>query len=126
MPIRPENRHRYPANWRQIRERIRARASDRCEACGVPNGAFIYRDDAGQWHEAELRCCADAGEPRVVRIVCTTAHLDHQPENCADENLRFWCQKCHLTYDAPLRAQTARRTRRAPRAVGDLFDEVPW
>lgn len=25
MPIRPENRSRYPANWSEIRERIRAR-----------------------------------------------------------------------------------------------------
>lgn len=37
MPIKPENRHRYPKNWPEIRERIRARSGNRCEWCGVPN-----------------------------------------------------------------------------------------
>jgi 5-methylcytosine-specific restriction endonuclease McrA len=34
------------------------------------------------------------------------AHLDHVPENCGDENLRFWCQRCHDTYDAVHRNET--------------------
>lgn len=147
MLIRPENRHRYPANWREIRARIRARAGDRCEACGVPNHLLGGRDLDGTFVPAmplgEKLLGLEWPEPgawgwcqypnaerhvllRIIRIVCTVAHIDHVIENCADENLRFWCQKCHLTYDAPLHAQTARRTRRAPRAVADLFDEVPW
>lgn len=31
MPIKPENRDRYPADWPQIRERILRRAGGRCE-----------------------------------------------------------------------------------------------
>lgn len=123
MPIRPENRHRYPRDWKAIRERIRARAGNACEGCGVPNGAFIYRDDAGQWHKwVPCTGAAPDDEPKVVRIVCTTAHLDHQPENCVDDNLRFWCQKCHLSYDRKLHTETAYQTRRAGRAAGDLFE----
>ncbi len=38
---------------------------------------------------------------RWVGIVLTTAHLDHDPENNADENLRLLCQWCHLNYDGP-------------------------
>jgi hypothetical protein len=31
MPIRAENRHRYPADWRAISTRVRREAGDRCE-----------------------------------------------------------------------------------------------
>lgn len=133
-PIRPENRGRYPANWREIRERIRARAGDKCEQCGVPNGATIYRESSGEWHP----CAPDGSKGlqpvlsfsavramgfKVVTVVCTTAHLDHTPENCTDENLRFWCQRCHLRYDAEHHAQTAAATRREGKAIGDLFHD---
>lgn len=45
MPIRPENRRRYPANWKDIRASILARAQHRCEWCGVPNYAVGYREN---------------------------------------------------------------------------------
>lgn len=47
MPIKPENRAKYPANWSEIRERIRARSSDKCEWCGVNNHAIGYREHDG-------------------------------------------------------------------------------
>jgi hypothetical protein len=53
--------------------------------------------------------------------VLTIAHLDHTPENCDDDNLRAWCQRCHLTYDAKHHAQSAYATRRKGRAIGDMF-----
>jgi len=31
MPIRPENRSRYPSNWKAIRAEILLRAGNRCE-----------------------------------------------------------------------------------------------
>lgn len=105
MPIKPENRDRYPENWPVIRELVRVRAGDKCEGCGVPNHTWIIRKDAG-WEYA-----LPHQEPKVY-IRCTTAHLDHQPENCAMENLRFWCQKCHNRYDAPHRVETRAQTRR--------------
>lgn len=100
MPIKPENLARYPANWKEIRAKIQARAGDCCEQCGVRNGS--------------IRC--------KTKIVCTTAHMNHTPEDCRDENLRFWCQKCHLAYDHEHHQQTAYATRRKGRAIDFDFN----
>jgi hypothetical protein len=56
------------------------------------------------------------------KVVLTTAHLDHTPENCDPANLRAMCQGCHLHYDREHHAETAYRTRRIGKAVGDMFD----
>lgn len=141
MPIRPENRARYPANWPEISARIRARAQNRCEWCGVANHALGGRLRDGTWCDAVPRgeklyglvwpkpgtvswCIdkdCDTHELRIVRIVLTVAHLDHQPENCTEENLKALCQRCHLRYDQAHHAQTAARTRREGKARADLF-----
>lgn len=42
MPIKPENRGRYPANWKEIRAEILKRAGNKCEFCGVEN--YAVRD----------------------------------------------------------------------------------
>lgn len=140
MPIKAENLARYPKDWPQIRARIQQRAGNRCEECGVPNYALGARL-RGEWYDAlplgENMLRLEWPKPgtwsfvkgvgsklRIIRIVCTTAHLDHQPENCADDNLRFWCQRCHLRYDAKHHAETAAATRRAGKAVSDLFEST--
>ncbi len=140
MPVKPENRSRYPADWPVVRARILARAGDRCEWCKALNGARIARGagpDAGFYmtHDAIVFCAesgfcfgqrrmSDFQVSRMTTVVLTISHLDHTPENCADDNLRALCQRCHLTYDAKLHAQHARETRRARKAVGDLFAEA--
>ena len=88
MPIRPENKARYPKDWKQIRARILERANNHCEFCGVLNHSYRWN---GQ---------------KMIRVVLTIAHLDHTPENCDPSNLRALCQKCHNAYDAPHRAET--------------------
>jgi len=123
MPIRPENRARYPRDWRELSERIRhERARNRCECqgecgsshangrCNAPNGAWVLRDetDRAQWSEAKGPQTAGA-----VRIVLTVAHLDHVPENCADANLLALCQLCHNRLDAPERARRRQERKRA-------------
>lgn len=100
MPIRPENRARYPAEWPAIRAAILLRARGACE------GSPAYPD-----------CRARDRRPHPVTgslVVLTIAHLDHRPENSDPENLRAWCQRCHNTYDAPHRQanRAARRRRR--------------
>src|SRR4030042_6870062 len=99
MPIKPENRKLYPRTkeWKEIRAGILGRARDRCEFCGVKNYAVGYRDDDGEFHEEPVQCCYDAG---VFQIILTIAHLDHNPENNSEDNLRALCQRCHNRYDA--------------------------
>lgn len=121
MPIKPENKARYPKDWKQIRERILVRANHRCEFCGVGN--YAYRNKTtGEVTRNEMQVetwtCVDGD--KVTRIVLTIAHLDHVPENCADDNLKALCQKCHLAYDHDHHQKNARNTRRDGRAV-DMF-----
>jgi len=98
MPIRPENRARYPMNWKAISHRIRfERSRGRCECSG----------ECGLHYE---RRCEEVHGQRAAwangRVVLTVAHLDHTPENCADDNLKAMCQRCHNRYDAEHRAET--------------------
>jgi len=108
MPIRPENRARYPADWAAISAAVRARAGDACE--GSP-----------AWPD----CRAANGQPHPAtgaKVVLTVAHLDHRPENRDPANLRAWCQRCHNTYDAPMRAAGIKARARAKAASGDMFE----
>lgn len=139
MPIKPENKARYPKNWKAIRAQILQRAGDKCEKCNAVNGTCICRgagDDAdtymiedGEVFDAEtgesLGWCrhSDYEVGRMVDIVLTIAHLDHTPENNDPENLKAWCQRCHLRYDAVHHAETARATRHSRKAVADMFEQ---
>ncbi len=117
MPISASRAELYPADWSAISARIREWAGDRCEWCGAPNGATVYRDEFGQWHVEstdEATILRQAGR-RGVRIVLTVAHLDHDPRNCDDANLAALCQQCHLRYDAQEHARHAAETRRRKR-----------
>lgn len=109
MPVRPENRARYPKNWTEISLAIRnGRAANRCECLG----------ECGLDHAGRCNCLNRQANPRTgSEVVLTVAHLDHNPE-CADpERLRAFCQQCHNRYDGPHRAETRAATRR--RAIED-------
>lgn len=108
MPIRPENRARYPKNWREIVAHIRERSGDRCE--------FVIDG---------VRCDAVNVAPHPItgaKVVLTVAHLNHMPEDCRDENLLHACQRCHNRYDAPNRLAGRRERARLAMAAGDLFE----
>lgn len=62
-----------------------------------------------------------AAEPGLLVIVLTIAHLDHQPENCDPENLRAWCQRHHLAYDAEHHKANAYRTRKDKAQTMEMF-----
>jgi hypothetical protein len=114
VPIRPENRARYPKDWKAISARIRRRARNRCE-CRGECGRGTHKG----------RCPNRNGKPAYGSssiVVLTTAHLDHTPENCSDDNLKSMCQGCHLHYDSEHHAQTRYATWREGRALGDLFE----
>lgn len=115
----PMRREAYPDNWEEISNYIRfVRAGGRCE--GSPD----HPD-----------CRAEHGKPHpeTGSIVClTTAHLgvpkpDGSPGDPHDkmdvrlENLRAWCNRCHLNYDRDEHIANARATRdRKRRAAGQL------
>lgn len=107
MPIRPENVARYGPDWPAITFVIKwVRALGRCECdgrCGRPPG---HLDRTG-------RCVNIHGQPAYQtgsRVVLTTAHLDHTPENMNPANLRAFCNGCHLSYDKDHHAETRRQT----------------
>ncbi len=140
MPIRESEKARYPKDWPAISREVRERDGQRCKWCKVENGAVILRPTEGGVYidppSGAVFCC-ETGEARgycrgsefpsgrMVKIVLTVAHLDHTPENVGTPgerlNLVALCQKCHLTYDAPMHAANASATRRARKATGDLF-----
>lgn len=108
MPIKPENRDRYPADWKDISARIRfVRARARCECrgeCGHDHAREnrLLNLDGTPVDAPSDRCSAYHHNPHPItgsRVVLTTAHLDHVPENVDDDNLRAMCQRCHLAYD---------------------------
>jgi hypothetical protein len=113
MPIRPSERHRYPKDWKSVRQRILERAGHRCEFCGVENGAIGRRKRDGSFERLQgMEVEAAAFDSiRLTRIVLTIAHLDHTPENNANDNLRALCQRCHLAHDRPHHLRNARLTR---------------
>jgi hypothetical protein len=114
MPIRPENKKRYPPPkvWRGMVERARERGGNRCECdgkCGIahPGG----------------RCDARNGEPHPTtgsRVVLTLAHEHGVPlEETSIEQMFHACQQCHNRYDAPMRRQGIRERANADQI--DLF-----
>ena len=103
MPIRAENRPRYPIDWPLRSRFVRfVRARGRCEWCG-----------------------AEHGRPHPVTgstVVLTTAHVfDDRPEACSLLNLAALCQLCHNRHDASRRARARVERRRVLSAVRDIF-----
>ncbi len=145
MPIRPENRARYPKDWPQLSHAAKERAGWKCQHPGCTARQY----SAGEWvlwggsahHEwrqvvepaatyAEARqAAAEAdwqrehlGSKPLTVIVLTVAHLNHTPEDCRPENLAAMCQRHHLAYDAKHHTRTAYATRKAAAQTADLFD----
>lgn len=100
MPI---DKSRYPSSWPKVSRTIRRIAGNRCEWCGIANGALLPSGRKG-------------------KVILTVAHLgkpyaDGKPGDKSDkhdirrENLAALCQACHLHYDLPEHIQHARETR---------------
>jgi len=111
VPIRPETKARYPADWHLRSRFVRfKRARNRCEWCGAEN----Y-------------------QPHAItgsHVVLTCAHVyDHRPEAASLLNLAALCQRCHNRHDAQRRADTRRR-RALDRRMADLERgvqyDLPW
>ena len=101
----PMQRDKYPDDWDDIAMRVKHAADWICQRCGMQ--------------------CRKPGEPfDTHKRTMSVMHLDHNPANCAPENLQPACSKCHLVYDAAHHAQNAAKTRRARKvAAGQV--EMP-
>src|SRR3990167_5136352 len=100
MPIRPEMKNAYPRNWPAISRHIRfVRAESRCECAG--------QCDLHHGRRCEERHGIKASWAKG-RVVLTTAHLNHDPRDCREENLLAMCNRCHLRYDREHHAKTRR------------------
>ena len=107
MPIRPENKARYPKDWKAIRSSILDRAGHRCE--GTPL-------------QPECRAVNYAEHPETgSKVILTIAHMDQTPENNDPANLRALCQRCHNQWDMPHRMANAAVTRHEKRGQPDLY-----
>ncbi len=129
MPIRPENKARYPKDWKAISERIRfVRAESRCECSG----------ECGDDHSSEAgnvtygkrpveRCTAINYQEHPItgsRVILTVAHLNHEVENCDDNNLKAMCQRCHNKMDAPMRRKGIKTRAFAAAGCDDMFNQI--
>ena len=92
-PFDPKNRNKYPGSWPTIRKRAIESAKGRCENCKVKNGTKNPRTRRRKVKNPRAR----------RRIVLVVAHLDHNPQNCDESNLKVLCRSCHMVNDAPLR-----------------------
>lgn len=123
MPI---NYKLYPANWKtEIRPAILERAKHCCEVCGLRNHLVGYRNRDGlfiechEWLYRESKFTPDGH--KVIKIVLTIAHLDHDITNNDPANLKALCQKCHLNYDKDLHRENSRATIENKKGLQKLF-----
>jgi hypothetical protein len=114
MPIRPENRARYPKTWKAMVAAARERSGGRCECDGR----------CGETHEGGRCSAIDMVEHPVTgsKVVLTLAHEHGVPlEETSIDRMFHACQRCHNRYDAPMRAAGIRERARAGAAICDLF-----
>jgi hypothetical protein len=138
--LMPCDYSKYPPDWKSIRARILERDHNRCEKCGVPNYAWGWRDASGVFSFVNKRLLQESGctkppfrlactfkdgrvgEIKVIMIILTIAHLDHDITHNSDDNLKALCQRDHLHLDKELHAKNAGVTRRKLAAgQGELF-----
>lgn len=116
MPI---DYSRYPSNWKsEIVPRILERENHKCKWCGLDNKQKVWSvplfiraagrykikrfwiSDESDMERMKPSACDDV---KLVTVVLTIAHLDHDELNhdVQDDRLAALCQVCHLNYDAP-------------------------
>ena len=147
MPIKPEHRALYPKDWPAISRAARERAQHRCQHQGCEArqydvGWWSRAGDSFRWVRVAGPCASHAeakqraadehfsrygdeltppGEPKIIVIVLTVAHLNHDPTDCRPENLAAMCQRHHLAYDHDHHRANSQATRRAKAGTLELF-----
>jgi hypothetical protein len=135
LPINRELRWFYPIDWPEISRRVRfERAGGTCERCGRPHGETVRCLPDGRWFDVarntwrngrgRLARWPDIEEAvgfRQTRVILAAAHLDHDPGNNRQRNLKSLCQRCHMIHDHTHHLARRRITYLLRRALGDLF-----
>jgi len=96
------NKDRYPANWNDtIRPKALEKANYRCSKCNVVHRFCYVFDENGKRYKinkSEIQEYKEAGL-KAYQVFLQVAHLDNDPNNNEEENLRVFCAKCHLAND---------------------------
>jgi hypothetical protein len=134
MPI---DYSKYPKNWKtEIRPAILERAKNRCEKCGIKNHDIVIR---GCWNDKPVYQKMDGqifdaenseylgsnyvgevdihNKNKIIRIVLTISHTDHDINNNKYSNLKALCQRCHINHDKEHHAKNARETREKKKGI---------
>jgi hypothetical protein len=135
LPINRELLWFYPIDWPEISRRVRfERAGGVCERCGRPHGETVRCLPDGRWfdtarhtwrtgrgRQARWPDIEEAVAFRQTRVILAAAHLDHDPGNNRQRNLKSLCQRCHMIHDRSYHLARRRITYLLRRALGDLF-----
>ena len=96
----------------------------------APRGVPLSRSSAhprhssaryGRGRAARWPDLVEVTQARQTRVILAAAHLDHNPGNNRQRNLRSLCQRCHMIHDRPHHLAQRRITYLLRRALGDLF-----
>lgn len=108
---------KYPKNWEAIRKEILSRADNKCEFCGVGNHAYGYRNNDGKFQFVSLINVSELDgldihkwDVKIIQIVLTIAHLNHNTKDSRRANLKALCQRCHNNWDVDHRKKNRSHT----------------
>jgi hypothetical protein len=126
MSMPPCNYQDYPQNWKtEIRPAILKRANNCCEECGIRNYSVGYRSvdqkfvECQEWLYNESKFTPDGH--KVIKIILTIAHLDHDTTNNDPSNLKALCQLHHLKHDTLHHKKNTKETIRKKKGLQSLF-----
>ena len=98
------NYKNYSTDWRDIiRPAALARAQYKCQSpgCKVKHKEIGYYDHLGSWVPCDkfMQAWALDHKFKVQKISLQVAHLDQNPSNNSDANLKAFCPSHHFEYD---------------------------
>lgn len=113
MPISKENKKLYPSYWKYLSYWIRfKRAEGYCECKGECGQKHFWTKDPSP----DTRC-AMFDKKYGGGAVLTVAHLDHNPANNSEKNLKAYFEGCHLRYDSKRHQESRKKNSDKKRGV---------
>lgn len=99
-----QNRNNYAPEWFDtIRPAILKRDNYKCQKCFVKHRSKGYYDSHGNFVECDqfMLDWAKRNQLKPITIYLHVAHLDQNPANNSESNLKSLCPRCHLNFDRP-------------------------